>query len=41
MSRRMGLTQQEIAAREGISPKTVEYHIGRALEQLKALSALL
>jgi len=35
LSRKQGLTHKEIAQLYSISPKTVEYHIGKALMQLK------
>lgn len=41
MSRRMGLSYHEIALKTGLSQKTVEYHISKALSQLKALGSLL
>jgi RNA polymerase sigma-70 factor (ECF subfamily) len=37
LSRRDHLTYQEIAEREGISVKTVEYHISKALQELRKL----
>ena len=34
MSRRMGMTHQQIAAELGVSPQTVNYHISQALRTL-------
>ncbi|MBO6169376.1 MAG: RNA polymerase sigma-70 factor [Bacteroidales bacterium] len=41
MHRRMGMNYQEIAAKTGLSVKTVEYHMSKALSQLKSLGTLL
>lgn len=41
LSRYEGLSHQEIAQQLGISPKTVEYHIGRALAELKKIIGLI
>ena len=35
LSRNQGLSHKEIATLVSITPKAVEYHIGRALHQLK------
>ena len=40
LSRVKGLKNQEIAEQLGVSIKTVEYHIARALEELRKLSYL-
>ena len=42
MSRSRGMTYQQIAEAVGVSHKTVQYHIGIALKELrKVLSALM
>ncbi|MBR5174371.1 MAG: RNA polymerase sigma-70 factor [Bacteroidales bacterium] len=41
LSRKDHLTYQEIAEKEGISVKTVEYHISKALQELRKLVQLL
>ena len=41
LSRRDHLTYQEIARKEGLSVKTVEYHISKALQDLRNLLQIL
>ena len=40
MNRNGDLTYNEIAAKLGISPKTVQYHIGKVLARLKKITSL-
>ena len=41
MSRNSGLSHKEIAEKLGISTKTVEYHIAKALSELKKIMAII